>query len=65
MTSWEPPRNSTATNVVAATPAAVRCGASRGRSSRWCSRSSFVNRRSIHGTSSSPVKMTPGMMTPE
>ena len=26
MTSCEPPRNSTATNVIAAAPAAVRCG---------------------------------------
>ena len=65
MTSCDPPRNSTATNVIAAAPSPVRTGSSRGRSRRWCSASSWVNRRSIHGTTSSAVKIAPGMSTPE
>ena len=35
-------------------------GASRGRSRRWCSRSSLVSRRSIHGTRNSAGEDDPG-----
>ena len=46
-----------------ATPAAVRLGLSRGRSSRLCNSSSPVTRRSRAGHSMAIVKIRPGKTT--
>ena len=68
MMSLPPPIQKTPYIVMPATPKAVRTGALRGRSSRWCSRWSPVIHRSTNGHAPSapnirPISRTPGTKT--
>jgi hypothetical protein len=65
MTSFEPAIVITVRKVIPATPIPVRSALSRGRTSRWCSRSSRpIQRRSIHGQAKTTVNSRPGTTTP-
>ena len=62
--SFPPLIKATIMKVIDIAPNAVRFGALRGRSSRWCSRLSPVIQLSMNGYRAIPVNKIPGMIKP-